>query len=774
MNPERNSAKPAPTTANPDPGLPHESTAFLLHPAAWLVLAVSLAATIGGWFMSRMHVEMVARNQFDDETSRITASLTERMLMYQDVLHGAQGLFAASASVGRGEWRAYVESASIEKRFPGIEALGFVANVPREDLNEFLKTTRADNATGFALKNAGAEDELLILKFIEPEQRHHGLLGWDLASVPGILPVAERARDSGLAVISGKMRLAEGSNTLPGFVMLLPVYQHGASTDTVEDRQAGIEGWIYASFSVDHLMRGILESKSLAVDLELFDTLQPGPDNMMFSEDLDWPAANPNYHSHFSDSVPIRIAGHAWTLHFRTNPAFDAALPQSYSMIVAGGGTLVSLLLFGIVWSISRTRETALAIASQMTAALRETNAKLEHERFLLRTLMDNLPDRIYFKDAQSRFLRNSQAHLNRFGLQHPSEAVGKSDFDFFSGEHAREAYEDEQQLMRTGRSLTKEERETWPDGSVTWALSTKMPLRDEKGQIIGTFGISHDITDRKRAEEALRHAKEAAEEANLTKSQFLANVSHELRTPLNSVIGFANILLKNKTQNMSTADLNFLERIQVNGRHLLALINDMLDLSKIEAHKVELQLAPVALDVLVKETVSQQEALIGERPITFFAEVPQTVAPIETDGEKLRQVIINLIGNALKFTERGSVTVRVVTHPANHRPLRIEVADTGIGIPKDKLAMIFNAFQQADASTARRFGGTGLGLTISQALCGLMGFHIEVASELGCGSTFSIVLSSLGADGSLFAPDGSGRQLHLDLKHAQSPQQAA
>jgi signal transduction histidine kinase len=327
---------------------------------------------------------------------------------------------------------------------------------------------------------------------------------------------------------------------------------------------------------------------------------------------------------------------------------------------------------------------------------------------------------------------------------------------------------------MRTGRSLTKEERETWPDGSITWALSTKMPLRDEKGQIIGTFGISHDITDRKRAEEALRHAKDAAEEANRTKSQFLANVSHELRTPLNSVIGFAAILLKNKAFNLSSTDLNFLERIQVNGRHLLALINDMLDLSKIEARRVELQLAPVALDVLVKETVSQQEALIGDRPITFIAEVPPIVAPIETDGEKLRQVIINLIGNALKFTERGSVTVRVVTYPADHRPLRIEVADTGIGIPKDKLDMIFHAFQQADASTARKYGGTGLGLTISQALCDLMGFHIEVASELGRGSTFSIVLSPLGADGSLFGPDGSGRQLHLDLKHAQSPQHAA
>ena len=267
------------------------------------------------------------------------------------------------------------------------------------------------------------------------------------------------------------------------------------------------------------------------------------------------------------------------------------------------------------------------------------------------------------------------------------------------------------------------------------------MPLRDEGGRIVGTFGISRDITDRKRAEEALRQAKEAAEEASRTKSQFLASMSHELRTPLNSVIGFANILLKNKAGTLGPAELNFLDRIQANGRHLLALINEILDLSKIEARKVELQMAPVALDVLVRETVAQQESLVRDKPVQLLADLPAQVAPVLTDADKLRQVLINLIGNALKFTERGSVTVRVLTDPANHRPLRLEVIDTGIGIPQEKLGVIFEAFQQAEAGTTRKYGGTGLGLTISQALCQLMGYHIEVASEPGRGSTFSVRL---------------------------------
>src|SRR5262249_3868194 len=259
-------------------------------------------------------------------------------------------------------------------------------------------------------------------------------------------------------------------------------------------------------------------------------------------------------------------------------------------------------------------------------------------------------------------------------------------------------------------------------------------------------FGISRDITDRKRAEEVLRKAKEAAEEASRTKSQFLANMSHELRTPLNSVIGFANILLKNKANNLRPEDLTFLERILANGKHLLGLINEILDLSKIEARKIELAMAPIGTDALVRETVTQQEGQVRDKPVKLLTELPPKVAPLQTDPQRLKQVIINLIGNALKFTEQGSVTVRVVTEAGTGEPLRIDVMDTGIGIPSDRLGAIFEAFQQADASTSRKYGGTGLGLTISQALCQLMGYRIEVSSQIGVGSTFSVLLNAAGA----------------------------
>ncbi|MEO5509187.1 MAG: ATP-binding protein [Longimicrobiales bacterium] len=264
-------------------------------------------------------------------------------------------------------------------------------------------------------------------------------------------------------------------------------------------------------------------------------------------------------------------------------------------------------------------------------------------------------------------------------------------------------------------------------------------PVFDSNGNIAFAIATFSDVTERLRAREAMQFARQAAEDSNRAKSDFLARMSHELRTPLNSVIGFANILLKNKAGNLRVQDESYLTRIVDNGTHLLVLINDILDLARVESGKMQVEWGRVDLAALVTDTVRQIET--HARDGVVVSVVVPTLDHIHSDAGRLRQILINLVGNALKFTHEGAVTVTVDVAPGTNVASRIRVTDTGPGIPPDRLNAIFEAFEQADRSTETRYGGTGLGLSISRALCVLLGYTLSVKSEPGRGSEFAVDL---------------------------------
>lgn len=232
------------------------------------------------------------------------------------------------------------------------------------------------------------------------------------------------------------------------------------------------------------------------------------------------------------------------------------------------------------------------------------------------------------------------------------------------------------------------------------------------------------------------------ANQANKAKSDFLANMSHELRTPLNSIIGFANLLRKNKSNTLDPKDLEYINRVVSNGKLLLSLVNDILDLSKIEAGRMDCRIESTDLRELIEEVILQMRNQFAQKHLELNPEIPEGLNRIQTDRSKLKQILFNLLSNAIKFTEKGCVIVRVIANQATQTPESIQVIDTGIGIPSEKLGSIFEIFLQGDYSLSRKYGGTGLGLAMSKSLCNLLGYDIKVESELGKGSTFYLILN--------------------------------
>jgi PAS domain S-box-containing protein len=290
----------------------------------------------------------------------------------------------------------------------------------------------------------------------------------------------------------------------------------------------------------------------------------------------------------------------------------------------------------------------------------------------------------------------------------------------------------------------TNEYRVIDKDGNVHWVLARGKAIYDEDGTPLYLDGTIFDVTEKKVMELQLEDARDAAEAANRAKSTFLANMSHELRTPMNAIIGYSEMLAEDAEDEGHDEMVPDLEKINAAGKHLLALINDILDLSKIEAGRMDLFLETFDLRQMLEEAVATVMPLIDKNENRLETEFATDLGNVRVDLTKLRQALFNLLSNAAKFTERGTITLAAEKATRDDEEwLRLSVADTGIGIAADKLEAVFEEFSQADDSTTRDYGGTGLGLPISRRFCQMMGGDITVSSELGKGTTFTIELPS-------------------------------
>ncbi len=383
---------------------------------------------------------------------------------------------------------------------------------------------------------------------------------------------------------------------------------------------------------------------------------------------------------------------------------------------------------------------------SEDVTDLRQAERRLAFSEQRFRNIVDAAAEGIVTIDEQGTVLTFNQAATQIFGYGE-EEVVGRNvsilmpdpDRSRHDGYIAKYLSTGNAKVIGVGREVVGVRRN-----------GTTFPMRLSIGEVTtdghSTFtGVAHDLTVEKESERRLVAAMELAEKANRAKSDFLATMSHELRTPLNAIIGYSEMLVEDAEKGDSIEDLSGdLDKIRSAGRHLLGLINDVLDLSKIEAGSVELDVTAFSAEVLMQEVVDTTRPLIEKNGNRFDVEIEGDIGQVQTDSTRVRQILINLLGNAAKFTRNGSVRLAVSllsNSGQDERALLIEVCDTGIGIEKQQLEHIFMAFSQADASTSRDFGGTGLGLAITRGFCELLGGTINVRSVPGKGSTFSVML---------------------------------
>ncbi|MFI5179370.1 MAG: PAS domain S-box protein [Vicinamibacterales bacterium] len=375
--------------------------------------------------------------------------------------------------------------------------------------------------------------------------------------------------------------------------------------------------------------------------------------------------------------------------------------------------------------------------AREMTPEMRAGEAVQAFRRSdRYRAILDQIEDGCFVVDLRGNYLFVNDAFCRMFGFSRDT-ILGGSFKQFYNPARVRETHDIFGRVFRTGQPA-KYEHAVLGDGRTVDFVEQSISLeRDEDGRPTGFLGIARDCTARKRVEAELARAKESAEAANRAKSEFLANMSHEIRTPMNGIIGMTALALETPLTPYQTECLS---TISDQSNSLLTIINDILDFSKIESRKLPLESIAFAIGDAIRETAAPLAVRARQKGIAFFTEMAaDTPARLAGDPIRLRQILTNLLANAVKFTDRGSVglEVSVDARTADEVTLHFRVADTGIGIPADQHAAIFDAFRQADGSMTRRFGGTGLGLAIASTLVGLMGGRLWVQSAPGAGSTF-------------------------------------
>jgi hypothetical protein len=511
------------------------------HPAtAWAVLAWALMVTTAVWYGADLLVEKRAHDRFQYQSEEVRAVLLDRMRDYQMALRGGVGLFNASKSVERDEWRKYVERLEIQHVYPGIQGLGFSQMIRPEELARHESAIRAEGFPEYWVRPPGARTEYTAIVYLEPfDWRNRRAFGYDMYSEPVRREAMQRARDSGEMAITGTVKLLQETeqDTQKGFLAYLPVYRNGAPTGNVDQRRAALVGYVYSPFRVKDLMRGILGKHLLGIDFHLFDGDQLNSETQFYEDqpmpgEVSYPVPDALFHR----SLRLDVGGRVWTLYLHTLPSYIPGVEATLPPLLGLGGLIASVLLFLYIRTLAGQRRRAEALATEMTADLARHREQLKEQvaartvelqaaEQRIRLILDSTADGLYGCDIEGRFtFVNPAAHkMLGYGagelegrdvhaLIHHSRLNGESLPESDCHMHAK---------LRIGEVYRVEHDVYWcADGQPLHVAAASQPIYQD-GAIVGAVVSFSDIHERLEAEAELRRKSEELRAQNDTLQQF-------------------------------------------------------------------------------------------------------------------------------------------------------------------------------------------------------------------------------------------------------------
>ncbi|NVK56555.1 MAG: CHASE domain-containing protein [Alteromonadaceae bacterium] len=702
----------------------------------------------------------------DNRLEQVSGAVRERVGLYGYGLSSLHGLISALGvnNLQYEHMDAYAKSQNYRVNYPGARGFGFIRRVEPDNLPGFMAFAREDRPDNvFELRSLSTHtNSKFIIQYIMPEQDNLQAIGLDIGSEAMRRRSAEAAAMSNTIRLTAPITLVQANKKrLQGFLILRPVYTGVTVPNTPQERLSAVTGWTYAPLLIDEILSSV---SGLRNDVALTIVDNTGTEPVTFFDTRDESVI-----ASLQTNRNLQLYGRNWQIQLTPKPSFidylrlpDKNQAFSNAMAVAVSLALIIFSLQLILGRLAEKKRYEQELAEANQRALEMNNERLENEvaartheiaqaNILQRSILEGAGYALIATDTTGIITVFNPAAERLLGYS-AGEVVGKITPGSF---HLVDEVVAQAELLsqefgyaispgfdvfitkvNNGQTDTNNWTYVRKDGSHVPVRLSVTSLLDENGVQFGYLGIAFDLTAQLKRENELSKAKLQAEKANEAKSSFLANMSHEIRTPLNGIYGTLQLLRKVVS---TEQDRNLLEKATFATQNLSRIINDILDFSKIEAGKISIEAHPFVLSRMLETLQSDLAMMLEEKPVVLSVVNETRMDHWVGDAVRVRQVLLNIGTNAIKFTEQGQVSIRVTQ--VNNTALCFVIQDTGVGMSETALQRLFQRFEQADSSTTRKYGGTGLGMSISQSLVALMGGEISVQSRPGEGSTFTIVL---------------------------------